>query len=88
MSRRIIGRYIVADDAICHGKPTIAGTRILVADVLSMIVEGYSWYGIGEAWGGKITDEALAELVSLVGRAFHDHAEEYVVETVAEPVTA
>ena len=37
-----------------------------------------------EAWGGKVTDEALAELVSLARRAFLDHFEEYVVETVAE----
>ena len=28
---RAVGRYIVADPAICHGQPTFRGTRILVA---------------------------------------------------------
>jgi uncharacterized protein (DUF433 family) len=30
-----LGRYIVADPAICHGKPTFKGTRVFVADVLA-----------------------------------------------------
>lgn len=34
---RSLGRYIVADTEICHGKPTFAGTRILVADVLEQV---------------------------------------------------
>ena len=29
-----MGRYIVTDPEICHGKPTFRGTRVLVADVL------------------------------------------------------
>ena len=28
---QLLGRYIVADPYICHGKPTFRGTRILVA---------------------------------------------------------
>jgi uncharacterized protein (DUF433 family) len=31
---KMLGRYIVADSAVCHGKPTFVGTRILVSDVL------------------------------------------------------
>src|SRR5882724_9186468 len=31
---QLLGRYIVADLAICHDKPTFRGTRIMVADVL------------------------------------------------------
>ena len=31
---QVLGRYMVADPDICHGKPTFRGTRILVADVL------------------------------------------------------
>jgi hypothetical protein len=27
----MIGRFIIADPAICHGQPTFRGTRILVA---------------------------------------------------------
>jgi uncharacterized protein (DUF433 family) len=27
MAKRMIGRYVVADPAICHGQPTFRGTR-------------------------------------------------------------
>ena len=37
---RQLGRYIVADPEICHGKPTFHGTRIFVADVLEQVAEG------------------------------------------------
>jgi uncharacterized protein (DUF433 family) len=37
---RVLGRYIVADPAICHGKPTFRETRILVADVLDQVAAG------------------------------------------------
>jgi hypothetical protein len=35
---QVLGRYIVADPDICHGKPTFRGTRILVADVLDKLL--------------------------------------------------
>ena len=31
---------IVADPAVCHGKPTIKGTRVLVSVVLSHLAHG------------------------------------------------
>jgi uncharacterized protein (DUF433 family) len=34
MPAKVLGRYIVVDPAIGHGKPTFRGTRIFVADVL------------------------------------------------------
>jgi uncharacterized protein (DUF433 family) len=40
---RQLGRYIVADPEICHGKPTFRGTRIFVADVLEQVAEGLAW---------------------------------------------
>jgi uncharacterized protein (DUF433 family) len=40
MSKKLIGRYIVADPAICHGKPTFRGTRIMVFQVLEMVAMG------------------------------------------------
>jgi uncharacterized protein (DUF433 family) len=36
---QILGRYIIADPEICHGKPTFRGTRVLVADVLEQLGE-------------------------------------------------
>ena len=35
-----LGRHIVADPAICHGKPTFKGTRIMVWQVLDELAHG------------------------------------------------
>lgn len=40
MKRILVNKYIVADPAICHGKPTFAGTRIMVWQVLEMLAAG------------------------------------------------
>ncbi len=61
----ILGRYIVADPRICHGKPTFRGTRIMVADVLEQVAEGMAWEAIIEGWRNSITEEAIAEAVQL-----------------------
>ncbi|HYO49904.1 MAG TPA: DUF433 domain-containing protein [Chloroflexia bacterium] len=37
MTRKILGRHIVADTEICHGKPTFNGTRIMVFQILEMV---------------------------------------------------
>lgn len=74
METRVLGRYIVADPAICHGKPTFRGTRIFVADVLEQVVSGMAWETIIEEWRGAITEEAIAEAVRLAREAFINHA--------------
>jgi uncharacterized protein (DUF433 family) len=33
---------IVVNPAVCHGKPCIAGTRIMVTNILSQLAGGYS----------------------------------------------
>ncbi|MDZ7361783.1 MAG: DUF433 domain-containing protein [candidate division KSB1 bacterium] len=43
MKRKLLGRYIVADPNICHGKPTFRGTRIMVWQVLDQLANGMSW---------------------------------------------
>ena len=65
MNKEFIGRYILADPEICHGKPTFRGTRILVADVLEQVADGLAWETIIEEWRGSISDEVIAEAVSL-----------------------
>jgi uncharacterized protein (DUF433 family) len=76
---QLLERYIVADPAICHGKPTFRGTRIMVADVLEQIADGLAWETIIEEWRGSITHEAIAEAVSLARHALLDHVSEYIV---------
>ena len=62
---RALGRYIVADTEVCHGKPTFVGTRILVADVLEQVANGMAWEVIIDDWRGDISKEAIAEAVRL-----------------------
>ncbi len=80
MERKLIGRYIVADPNICHGKPTFRGTRIFVSDVLEQVASGMAWETIIEEWHGSITEEAITEAVRLAGQAFLEHAHEYILE--------
>ncbi len=66
-----LGRYIVTDPAICHGKLTFKGTRIFVRDVLTDVEQGLSWDFIIQRWGGgKLTKPAIAEAVQLARTAF------------------
>ena len=77
---QLLGRYIVADPGICHGKPTFRGTRIMVWQVLEMVAAGMAWEAIVEEWGGSITKEAIGEAVQLGSKSFADHAAEYALE--------
>ena len=79
----LLGRYIVADPRICHGKPTFRGTRIMVWQVLEQIASGMAWESIIEEWEGRISADALAEAVRLAGQAFIDHAYEYLLDSSA-----
>lgn len=86
---RLLGRYIVTDPDICHGKPTFRGTRIMVAHVLEQVAEGLSWEAIVQEWRGSIGKEAIAEAVRLSMQAFLEHAQEYTApEYTLERVAA
>jgi len=50
---RNLGRYIVADPGVCHGKPTFRGTRIMVWQALEMVSEGMDFETIAKTWGGR-----------------------------------
>jgi len=80
MHQKLIGRYIVSDPKICHGKPTFRGTRIMVAQVLEQVASGMVWEAIIEEWRGSITKEAIAEAIHLASQAFVEHADEYMLE--------
>ena len=80
MGSRLIGRYIVTDPEICHGKPVFRGTRIMVSQVLEQLANGMAWETIVEEWRGAVTKEAIAEAVRLANQAFIEHADEYGLE--------
>lgn len=66
-----LGQYIVADPAICHGKPTFKGTRIMVWQVLDDVADGASWEFIcNTRWDGRIPLAAVAEAVRLARAAW------------------
>ncbi len=61
-----LGRYIVADPEICHGKPTFKGTRIMVWQVLEDVADGRSWEFIcNTRWNGRIPTAAVTDAVRL-----------------------
>ena len=65
----LMGRHIVTDPKICHGKPTFRGTRVMVADVLEQVASGIAWETIIEEWNDSITKDAIREAVSNPGAA-------------------
>jgi uncharacterized protein (DUF433 family) len=77
MERKLLGRYIVADPEICHGKPTFIGTRIMVWQVLEMVAEGADWDTISHTWPSPIPKEAIAEAVRLANQVFVAHVHEH-----------
>jgi uncharacterized protein (DUF433 family) len=79
-----IGRHIVTDPKICHGKPTFRGTRVLVSDVLEQVGNGVDWETIIEEWNESITRDAISEAVQLASQALLKHADEFILQ----PATA
>ena len=67
-----LGDFIVADPAVCHGKPTYKGTRIMVWQVLAMLERGESWEYIRQAWPGRVGDDAIAETIRLARSSLLD----------------
>ncbi|MBM3947319.1 MAG: DUF433 domain-containing protein, partial [SAR202 cluster bacterium] len=65
--RQELGRFIVADPNICHGRLTFNGTRLFVSDVLEMVADGLDWDTIVQECHGSIPREAIAEAIRLAG---------------------
>ena len=77
---KLMGRYIVTDPRISHGKPTFRGTRVLVSDVLEQVANGMAWETIVEEWNRSVTPDGIRESVQLASQALLRHADEFVVE--------
>ncbi len=54
--------YITIDPSVCHGKPVIKGTRILVSNILSQLAGGYSFEQIKKGYP-ELTDEQIAAAI-------------------------
>jgi uncharacterized protein (DUF433 family) len=67
--KMVLGRYIVADPKVCHGKLTFRGTRVFVADVLEQVADGRDWESISEEWRGTVSQDAIREAVLLAREA-------------------
>ena len=80
---RSLGRHIVVDPRICHGKPTFRGTRVLVSDVLEQVATGMSWDAIIAEWNESLTKEAITEAVALASEALLRHSDEFTFEPVS-----
>jgi uncharacterized protein (DUF433 family) len=76
----ILGEYLVADPAICHGTPTFRGSRVFVADILNEVADGMTWAWIVQQWHGSVSNEAIAEAVRVAARFFVRHANDLVAE--------
>ena len=81
--KQALGRFVVADPKVCHGRPTFRGTRILVDDVLNDVSRGLAWEAIIERWHNSITKEAISEAVRLANAAFVGETEQFAA-SVAE----
>ncbi len=83
-NRKLLGRYIVADHEICHGKPTFIGTRIMVSQVLEQVASGMAWEAIVDEWRGSIQKEAITEAVRLASKSFSEHVGIYMQDKHSE----
>lgn len=62
-----LGKHIVADPKICHGKPTYKGTRIMVWQILEALGKGESLDELAKSWGGRVSRDAILETIRLAG---------------------
>jgi uncharacterized protein (DUF433 family) len=72
--RKSLGKFIVIDPEICHGKPTFRGTRVLVADVLDQASASMPWETIEKGWRGAVSQAAIAEAIALPQKVLAKHA--------------
>jgi uncharacterized protein (DUF433 family) len=68
VARIEIGKYLAVDTRICGGRLILRGTRILVADVVSLSERGYAPEEIAEQYHGIITPAAVKEALTWVRR--------------------
>jgi uncharacterized protein (DUF433 family) len=68
MKRVEVGKYLVVDPRVCHGKPTFKGTRVPVTTVLTFLAKGRTIPEILADWR-QVSREAVEEAVRLAAEA-------------------
>jgi uncharacterized protein (DUF433 family) len=71
-----VGKYIVVDDEVCHGKPTFKGTRILVSDVVELLAAGVSIEEIVRDYYPGLSEDMVREALSWAAKVIR--GEHYV----------
>lgn len=71
---RELGKYVVVHPIICHGAPTIKGTRVPVELILQALADGMTRDEIASNW--SLPGEAVTESIQLARRSFLKEAEE------------
>jgi uncharacterized protein (DUF433 family) len=82
--RIALHKHIIADPAVCHGKPTFKGTRVMVWQVLELLAEGATPAGVRAAYPTLTAAHirAALEYASSISR------ENYVFINTRSPVPA
>ncbi len=60
MSANLRANRITIDPAICHGKPTLRGSRLMVTTILELLASGMSFEEILEDYPGLTREDILA----------------------------
>ncbi|MCC6360815.1 MAG: DUF433 domain-containing protein [Phycisphaerales bacterium] len=66
----VIAEGIEVDPSRCHGKPVIAGTRVLVSTVLGCLAAGDSPARIADSYG--ITEQDIRAAIAFANRLVGD----------------
>jgi len=69
-----LSKYIVVDEKVLGGKPTIKGTRLSVEFILKLLAEGWSEAQILENYP-RLTREALQTVYTYLYRCYEYHKE-------------
>lgn len=68
IARIEIGKYLAADSRVCGGRLIFRSTRILVADALEMLADGYDAKEVARQYDGALSASAVQEAAALVRR--------------------
>ncbi len=63
-----MNQRIIIDPNICHGKPVVKGTRVLVSNILGALASGESFRDIIEEYPNITHEDILAALAFGSGR--------------------